>query len=65
MFEDDGVDDVVDGVDDVVVAEVAVVAAVLKKNVKSLQAIAYPTRFPRFSQTQIKLTCCCCCCCCW
>ena len=51
MFEDDGVDDVVvDGVDDVVVAEVAVVAAVLKKNVKSLQAIAYPTRFPRFSQ---------------
>ena len=32
MFEDDGVDDVVDDdVDDVVVAEVAVVAAVLKK----------------------------------
>ena len=50
MFEDDGVDDVVDDVDDVVVAEVAVVVAVLKKNVKSLQAIAYPTRFPRFSQ---------------
>ena len=41
MFEDDGVDDVVDGVDDVVVAEVAVVVAVLKKNVKSFQAIAY------------------------
>ena len=39
MFEDDGVDDVVDGVDDVVVAEGAVVAAILKKNVKSLQAI--------------------------
>ena len=31
MFEDDGVDVVVDGVDDVVVAEVAVVAAALKK----------------------------------